>query len=689
MNSDDRTHNQRLLETHRAHMRDLEIKAAKYGELDVPSHITLELRDLRATIGEIEARLRAALPQHNLPPRDYERFVGRHKELAELRRLLGPRSRAFVVTVDGIGGIGKSALALETAYAFVDQYAALSEPERFKAIVWVSAKRSYLTATGILERRQAFRTLDDLFTAIAQVLDYPAITRARADERRALVEQALVEQRTLLIIDNLETVDDEDLLVFLRELPDPTKALVTTRHRIDVSYPVRLAGMSHEDALVLIEQEAERKGVALNADDQEALWQRTGGVPLALVWSIGLMGLGGSVESVLRRLGSGQSDIAQFCFNESVAYIRGRDAHVLLLALSFSILDMSREAVGVVAGLGDDEFGRDIGLEELLRLSLINKDGDRFSLLPLTRSYVAGEAAQREEWIPAARDRWYDFLIDLTTTPSRWSNHWEWRDQIERELNNIFLAIRQLLTEIQFVDTPEGYQIITPASIEQAKRLRKFVARCGNTCRHRGYWSDCIWLGDLEVRLSKQIDGHAHIGWATYMMGRVQYYWGNFAAARSLAYDALPAFEQATPPRPSWSYRLLGLIEMEEGNFTQAEELLQRALDVYQQVGGGESPQNFLESLAELAERRGDLAKAVTWYQQSLDTAREHDDLPYIAYSLLGLARVTQANGDMAAAAPYVADALQAARECRRTDAIARALFQLGSIAYASGQVAA
>ncbi len=152
------------------------------------------------------------LPLHNLPPRDYERFVGRQKELADVRRLLlpYPKSRYHLVTIDGIGGIGKSALALEAAYSYCDGYAALPETERFGAIVWVSAKRSYLTADGILERRQAFRTIDDLYAAIAQVLDFPAITRARAEEQRAIVEQVLGEQRTLLILDNLETVDDED-----------------------------------------------------------------------------------------------------------------------------------------------------------------------------------------------------------------------------------------------------------------------------------------------------------------------------------------------------------------------------------------------------------------------------------------------------------------------------------------------
>ncbi len=287
-----------------------------------------------------------------------------------MRRLL--QGRAYVITIDGIGGIGKSTLALETAYFFFGHYNELPEQERFEAIVWVSAKRTYLTASGIRERRQFFRTLEDVFAAIARVRDYPEIMQARVDEQHAIVEQVLREQRVLLILDNLETVDDEVLLYFLHELPEPTKAIVTTRHRIDVARTIRLTGMQHGDALSLIDQEARRKDVALSAEDRESLWQKTGGVPLAIVWSIGLMGMGSSIDGVLRRLSSGQSDIAKFCFNESVAQIRKREAYKLLLALSLFAADASRDALGVVAGLSEDHLACDTGLEDLLRLSLVN-----------------------------------------------------------------------------------------------------------------------------------------------------------------------------------------------------------------------------------------------------------------------------------------------------------------------------
>jgi LuxR family glucitol operon transcriptional activator len=131
-----------------------------------------------------------------------------------------------------------------------------------------------------------------------------------------------------------------------------------------------------------------RAKVTLTADDQEELWKRTGGLPLAIVWSIGLVDMGETVKTVLRRLGQGQSDIARFCFDGSVARIRGANPYKLLLALAIFESEASHQAIGYVAGLDDDEFARDEGLGDLVRLSLINRDDQRFSIRRVARHVI-------------------------------------------------------------------------------------------------------------------------------------------------------------------------------------------------------------------------------------------------------------------------------------------------------------
>ena len=51
-----------------------------------------------------------------------------------------------MITIDGYGGIGKSALALEVAENYGHYFDQLPKAERFDAIIWTTAKQTVLTA---------------------------------------------------------------------------------------------------------------------------------------------------------------------------------------------------------------------------------------------------------------------------------------------------------------------------------------------------------------------------------------------------------------------------------------------------------------------------------------------------------------------------------------------------------------
>ena len=324
---------------------------------------------------------------HNLPQPDYVNFVGRQEELEKLRSLLNPRDRIWTVVIDGIGGIGKSALALEIAHRYLNEYEFLPKEERFQAIIWISAKDTVLTAEGIKARFNITRTLNDIYKQIAVVLGEQELSRHDLHEQSLLISRALGLRRTLLIIDNLETVDDERVNAFIRELPNPTKCIVTTRHRIDVADPIRLSAMPRADALSLIEQECNKKGVQLDDSQIELLYKRTAGVPLAVVWSIAQISYHGfGIDKVLRRLGDARGDIARFCFESAVQYIQDKPAYKILICTALSPRSMSRREVGNIADLS--ELDQDEGLATLESLSLINKKSSNFSLLPLVKEYV-------------------------------------------------------------------------------------------------------------------------------------------------------------------------------------------------------------------------------------------------------------------------------------------------------------
>ncbi|MEZ4730231.1 MAG: tetratricopeptide repeat protein [Caldilineaceae bacterium] len=334
---------------------------------------------------------------HNLPQRDYTQFIGRAAELQKVQQILRPypHSQHAFVSIDGIGGVGKSTLALEVAHRYLDQHETLPPADRFAAIIWTSAKERTLTGDGIKPRYQTNRTLDDLYRTIAITLQREDIAKALFDQQAALLHTVLIQQRTLVIVDNLETIDDEAVINFIRELPAPTKVIVTTRHRIDVAYAVRLTGMPWEDAERLIVQECRSRLVELMPADRRRFFDRTGGVPLAIVWSVAQMGFGYPAETVLVRLGSPTNDIIRFCFDQAVEQLAGQPAEKLLIALSYFTGAASREALGQVAQLS--VLDRDDGLVALEKLSLVNKQGNLFSLLPVTKVFAEDLAKRNDQ----------------------------------------------------------------------------------------------------------------------------------------------------------------------------------------------------------------------------------------------------------------------------------------------------
>ncbi len=549
----------------------------------------------------------------NLPQRSYSRFVGRQAEFQKLLQLMlpSPRSRHFLVTIDGIGGVGKSALVLELAYYYRDNYEKLPPTERFEAIIWVSAKRTLLTARGIQARPQTFNNLDDLYREIATVLESPAIIQSEPAQRRGLVERALTYQRTLLIIDNLETVDDEELLTFLRELPEPTKAIVTTRHRLDIAYPLRLSGMSHEDALTLMELEAFNKHVELSNAAVDALEERTAGLPLAIVWSIGLMSLGYEADSVVRRLTSGQSDIAQFCFAECVVSIRNHKAYRLLLSLALFDSSVSREMLGEVAGLGQDEMGRDDGLAELLQLSLVNKQHNRFSLLPLTRTFALQELNSQPDLEAILRENWFKVLHELArhyTGPD-----WRWHN----------------LTQVQ----QEGRHLVTLANwAEQMERPeigRQIFSALAVYYDISGQWAELLNTGQRNLEYSRLTGNLESIARITQFLGWVYSQQGRHAEAENAILEMLEAASQLEDLTWQWATWLLySQVQRRRGAFEEAFKCCQQALEFTSRLKSEQqiyAKADVDYELGKLARDQEDWQAARAYFSSARDVFR-HDE---------------------------------------------------------------
>ncbi len=103
--------------------------------------------------------------------------------------------------------------------------------------------------------RPGTTNLSVVLNEIARTLDYPGLTQLAYDEKRHEVEQLLRRQVVLVIIDNFETITDDALLHWLLRLPEPSKAIITTREyrrELRSSWPIDLGGMDQAEARQLI-----------------------------------------------------------------------------------------------------------------------------------------------------------------------------------------------------------------------------------------------------------------------------------------------------------------------------------------------------------------------------------------------------------------------------------------------------
>ncbi|MEZ4594810.1 MAG: BTAD domain-containing putative transcriptional regulator, partial [Chloroflexota bacterium] len=155
-------------------------------------------------------------PPHNLPaPTD--QFIGREPEMTTILRLLAEPARRLI-TLFGIGGIGKTRLALEVARRLVKQQAGMFLDGTF-----------FVSLIGVEADASAAPFAQQLLQAIG----------IAASGRQAPTEEAIAHLRQremLLILDNFEQLvaQNRDFLARLLAEAPQVKLLVTSRERLNL-----------------------------------------------------------------------------------------------------------------------------------------------------------------------------------------------------------------------------------------------------------------------------------------------------------------------------------------------------------------------------------------------------------------------------------------------------------------------
>ncbi len=260
-------------------------------------------------------------PYRNLPAATYSKIFGLEKQQRSLQNALGAQAAPWIITLVGIGGIGKSTLAQLGSRWALDQ-------QHFRHLIWLTFQheaydprqgKRQLLADPAAAASMSMSPAATVAVSKAQVLEEiaeqlglaaPAYSpRTTPDQARLTqLRTYLAEYPALLVIDNLESVTDYvELVGAVSTLAQPSKILITSRYSVETpaTLVLRMDELSWEESCELLTFEAEQRGLgeiaAAPPSTLRPIYEVVGGNPLALKLVMGQLTLL-PLDEVLRRL---------------------------------------------------------------------------------------------------------------------------------------------------------------------------------------------------------------------------------------------------------------------------------------------------------------------------------------------------------------------------------------------------
>lgn len=580
--------------------------------------------DDKETYQLLEASLTALAPYWSVPLPRNPFFTGREKILGKLHAQLGAEqsvTRAQSSVLHGLGGVGKTQIALEYAHRHALEY---------NAIFWIGAETD----------EQIFLSL----LRIAEMLQLPE--REKRDQQHivtAIQRWLSTHDKWLLIWDNVESLE-----VVQRFLPAARSGamLFTTRRQAPgtLGQGLDLLPMEREEGILfllrrakMLESEASREQVQQflqQTPTQHAaaveLVETMGGLPLALDQAGAYLeethcGLSAYVERFRTR-------------RATLLQQRGEDArdHPASVSTTFTLAITAtaerhpavRDLLHACVLLQSDAIPEEIfcqgGVHLGATLEAVCHD-------PLEWDRVVGIACaysllarQPEEHTLSMHRLMQAVLLDETGEEEQK----QWQRRVIEVLNALF---------------PDVQAIPEPGAWKQCERLLPHVLQQGE--------------GAAEALICASLDFKA----AYYLSQR-----GQYAEAEPLHVRALGLREQALGPdhpEVAASLHVLGILYFECGKYAEAEPLCLRALQIREQALGADHPEvaHLLNNLANLYWVQRRYAEMEPLYLRAMNIGErvqgpDHQD---VSRSLENLAMLYCEQGRYAEAEPLRLRSLQ------------------------------
>jgi tetratricopeptide (TPR) repeat protein/transcriptional regulator with XRE-family HTH domain len=618
-----------------------------------------------------------------------------HKQLCQCHRLALTQSLA----VSGLGGVGKTQIALEYAYRYGSAYT---------AVFWLNAETS--------------QTLLSSFYTIAQLLELP---ESKAEHDLTLVARAVsrwlsFHKHWLLIFDNVEQI--ELLTPFLPSLHQGSLLLTTRLQAVGaIAQPIIVGPMEQEEGLLFLLQRSKvlRPGmppsVVAPADLQAArnVVELLGCLPLALDQAGAYIEEAGCelarysrlyrehAPLLLKRRGRAgenhpQSVTATVAFAVKRVQAQAPAAADLLRLCAFlgpenipQELFVRRVGTASGPGLSFDPLEWDEALSVLRRYSLITRQADA-GLLSLHRLVQVVLKAQMDQ---ASYRQWACQAIETVNSAfpavellTTWS-------QCQRILPHA-LACATIIEEEQVISEAAGRllqqlgifllveaqytQVESYLSRAYALRVRLFGEQHPATAESLNYLAELAYyradyhqaeqLHAQALRIREQELGAQHPDVAISLNNLASAYWiqGKYRQAEPLYRRALQIREEVLGSDhldTAEALQNLGALLLDQGRYDEAESLFERCLKICQQVL---SPDHFYfmtiwNNLGRLYRAQGRYVEAKRFHLQAkmLGEQAHETQHPYYAMNLNNLGKLACIQQEWKQAESWYRQALQ------------------------------
>jgi tetratricopeptide (TPR) repeat protein len=586
---------------------------------------------------------------HNLPA--LQPFFGREKELEKIKDALDPESRTWGALIDGPGGMGKTSLAVRAAYDV--------SPDAFEKIVFVSLKSRELDDDGVRDLSGFLISgLAELLNELARELNHAEIAKATEDQRPRMLLNALRGTRTLLILDNLESLvkSDRDIVfTFVKKLPSGCKAILTSRGRIGSgAEELILEKLSETAALATIAKLAERNPVLAKTSEAERLilYNETGGKPLLLRWTAGQIGRGSCLTltdaiEYLRCCPEG-NDPLEFIFSDLVENLTEAEIRVLC-ALTYFMLPAKVEHVSEIAERSEADTDR--VLRSLVNRSLVvpSEELKTFALVPLVADFL-----RKKKPVVVA----------------------ETGDRLEKRA--------YALVEENGYQKYDRFPVLDAAWPTIAAALPRFLAgsnaRLQTVCKavyeflnFTGRWDEWLALEHDAENRAAAVKDFAQAGWRAYLAGGVYHLRGQSAEVLACAERAEDHWRkaQAGSRERAVASQLRGLGHKLAEDYVAAIAAFRETVRLVRSLNRESDIGISLNDLADAERLSGDLNAAELHYREALEIARSLHELDGIATYTGNLAALALDHKDWPSAEALAHEALSLAEEVGRSELIA------------------